>query len=192
MPSGILLNRFFIRALLLFAAFSASHISCAQDRYLRIWPSGVSTPSLQLADVDGRMWNLHDLRGKVVILNFWATWCGPCVEEQQQLNDLVAGFPTDKPIILGINFKESASTIQRFSQEHPFNYSVLLDKTGEVFKMWTDGVMPTTILIDRKGKARWRIVGALDPADTSLKQALEKMLHEPMPGKAGHSGAGVK
>jgi thiol-disulfide isomerase/thioredoxin len=129
------------------------------------------------------------LRGKVVVLNFWATWCEPCVEEQQQLNDLATtDFSPDKPLVLGINFKESASTIQRFSQDHRFNYPVLLDKTGDTFKQWTDGVLPTTVLIDRHGKPRWRIVGALDPADTRLKQALKKLLDEPAPRQAGKLG----
>jgi thiol-disulfide isomerase/thioredoxin len=185
--------RIFAWPLLLLAALSICPVSWAKDLYLRKWPVGVPVPVLQLNDLDGHVWNSRDLRGKVVVLNFWATWCEPCVDEQQQLNELAAAdFSPDEPVILGINFKESLSTIQRFSQDHRFNYPVLLDKTGDVFKKWTDGVLPTTILIDRHGTPRWRVVGAVDPADMTLKRTLEKMLAEPAPAQAGKGATSSK
>jgi hypothetical protein len=66
--------------------------------------------------------------------------------------------------------------VDRFTQAHAFGYPVLLDKTGEQFTRWTTGVMPTTVLIGRDGKPRWRVVGAIEEEDVSFQVALDKLL----------------
>jgi thiol-disulfide isomerase/thioredoxin len=179
MPFGISCNRVLkLASILLLAA--VAHAASASDARLERWPAGNPAPSLQLKDLEGREWNLKNLRGKVVILNFWATWCGPCVEELPVLNDLASSeFTAGKPVVLGINFKETPAAIQRFLTGHPFQYPILLDKTGEDFKKWSNGILPATVLIDKQGKPRWRVIGELNRTDSGLKQAVEKMLEEP-------------
>jgi thiol-disulfide isomerase/thioredoxin len=149
----------------------------AWDIILRKWPEKSATPALKLTSTDGREWDLQQLRGKVVVLNYWASWCGPCVDELPLLNRLAEKNP-DKLAVLGVNYKESRSAIERFSAAHPIRYPILMDKTGEHFKTWSNGVMPTTVLIDRNGRARWRIVGELDESDPRFRQALDKLLTE--------------
>jgi thiol-disulfide isomerase/thioredoxin len=169
-------HRRLLAPLLLAAAIAASPAGAA-DLPSRRWPDKAATPPLALVDPDGRAVTLESLRGKVVILNFWASWCGPCIDELPVLNDLAdSAAAHGKVIVLGVNYKESAATIQKFAAEHAFRYSVVMDRTGDAFKGWTGGVLPATILIDRGGRARWRVIGQLDRNDKGFTQALNRAL----------------
>jgi thiol-disulfide isomerase/thioredoxin len=179
MPTKTVCSRFFAFILVFMAAAMVSPELPAKETYLRQWPRGVAAPPLKLSGLDGREWDAKGLRGKVVVLNFWATWCGPCIDELAYLNELAGSeFTKGKPVILGVNFKESTSKVQAFAGEHKFDYPILMDKSGEHFNKWADGVLPTTVLIDRHGRPRWRIVGELNRTDTSLKKAIETLLQE--------------
>lgn len=183
-------RRFLLALILPMAALSCQPVS-AKEAYLRQWPGNIPTPTFNLIDLDGREWDIRSLRGKVVVLNFWASWCAPCVDELPFLNDLAASSEAAKGnlVILGVNFKESTPAIQRFLNQHSFRYPIVVDKTGEHFKKWTSGVMPTTILIGQDGRPRWRVVGELNPSDASFKQALEKLLEEPRQRNARQSAS---
>lgn len=160
----------------LLATLAGSAVS-AKEPAVRAWPAGQATPTLQLDDLDGRQWKLGALRGKVVLLNFWATWCEPCVEELPFVNELATAEP-ERLAVVGVNYKESAAQIRRFPATGKIGYPILLDRSGEGFKKWANGMLPTTVLIDRKGKARWRFVGALDASSKEFRQALERLLKE--------------
>lgn len=163
-----------VASLLACGAMAGGSASAAQFM-LRRWPARLAVPPLQLTDVAGRAWDLHSLRGKPVLLNFWATWCEPCAEELPALAEL-AGRAQGELVVLGVDYKEAPDAVQRFAAAHGVAYPVLLDRSGENFKKWTSGVMPTTILIDRNGKPRWRVIGALDPADPGFRRALDSVL----------------
>jgi thiol-disulfide isomerase/thioredoxin len=151
----------------------------AADMLFRPWPDKLPVPPLKLVDLNGQQWQLESLRGKVVLLNFWASWCAPCVDELPALNELAASPAAGSDlVVLGVNYKESADTIARFSQAHPFRYPILRDKSGDAFKAWTNGVMPTTVLIDRTGRARWRVIGELAPGDQRIGRELARMLQK--------------
>jgi thiol-disulfide isomerase/thioredoxin len=171
------LQRLLPAACLLAAAFAGAEARAAGDALLKPWPATQATPPLRLTALDGKEWNLAQLRGKVVVVNFWATWCGPCVDELPVLNALSRQDP-DRVAVVGVNYKEPLDTIERFSNAHPFAYPVLRDRGGEMFKQWTAGVMPTTILIDRQGRARWRSAGEIAAGDTRLKAAIDALAAE--------------
>jgi thiol-disulfide isomerase/thioredoxin len=161
---------------LLLAAALGAGAAGAKDAQLRPWPAGQPTPALQLEGLDGRPWDLAGLRGKVVVVNFWASWCGPCVDELPVLGALAE---RDGVAVVGVNFKEPLDTITRFTAAHPLPYAVLRDRTGDAFRRWTPGVMPTTILVDRLGRARWRTVGEIPPDDSRLRAAIDALLAAP-------------
>ncbi|HTJ86512.1 MAG TPA: TlpA disulfide reductase family protein, partial [Terriglobales bacterium] len=79
-------SRFLLGLIVLIAVLSCQ-ASSAREVYLRQWPDDIPTPTFNLIDLDGKQWNLQNLRGKVVVLNFWASWCAPCVDELPFLND---------------------------------------------------------------------------------------------------------
>lgn len=163
----------FIAIVLLACALPAG----AASVMLRPWPARTATPALALTDVDGRQWTAEDLRGKVVVLNFWASWCAPCIDELPLLNALAREH--DGLLVLGVNFKENADTIAAFAAAHPFQYTILRDRTGDALKQWSaGGILPATILLDHRGRARWRVVGELNHADIGWKQALYGLLAE--------------
>jgi thiol-disulfide isomerase/thioredoxin len=148
----------------------------AKDATLRPWTAGPPTPALQVVTLDGQPWDLASLRGKIVVVNFWATWCGPCVDELPVLGSLAERVGV---AVVGVNYKEPLDSIERFTRAHPLPYPELRDRTGDAFKRGTPGVMPTTILVDRAGRARWRTVGEIPPDDTRLRAAIDALLAEP-------------
>jgi thiol-disulfide isomerase/thioredoxin len=152
----------------------------ATPSMMRPWPVRQAVPALAGTDTSGKPWNLAALRGKVVVLNFWATWCSPCVEEVPMLNRL-AEERAGQVVVLGVNYKEASWTVDSFRNEHEIRYPLLLDKSGTLFKHWTNGVMPTTVLIGRDGKPRWRLMGPLAQGDTAFGKALASLLAEPAP-----------
>jgi thiol-disulfide isomerase/thioredoxin len=159
------------------AAGAAAAADLANPAVLKPWPAKQKTPALRLSGLDGKDWDLAQLRGKVVVVNFWASWCGPCVDELPVLNQL-AGRDPARVAVVGANYKEPLDTIERFAGAHPFAYPVLRDRSGEMFKAWTAGVMPTTILVDRQGRARWRSVGEMKAGDPGLQTAIDALLAE--------------
>lgn len=161
---------------LLAAALLAWLPAHAADGNLRAWPAGQATPPLQLSTLDGQAWDLSRLRGKVVVVNFWATWCEPCVHELPVLGALA--HQDGRVAVVGVNYKEGLDAIERFSAAHPIPYPVLRDRTGETFERWTAGVMPTTILVDRRGRARWRTVGEIGPDAPGIQHAIAALLAE--------------
>ena len=129
---------------------------------VRPWPQGKPAPALGLTDLDGKAWNLSALKGQVVMLNFWASWCEPCRAEMPSLELLAAKHERDGLTILAVNYKESLPTVKRFLDVLPFSLTILLDRDGNAAGEWTSRVFPTTVLIDRAGVPRLSVLGELE------------------------------
>ena len=125
------------------------------------WPRGRTQPPLAGTDLQGRAWDLARLQGRVVLLNFWATWCAPCKEEMPTLQTL-AEIEGDDLAVLAIDVAESLSRVRRYLQATQLDLAVLLDPQGETARAWGVSVFPTTVLIDPRGQARQVVLGAVD------------------------------
>ena len=143
---------------------------------VRPWPAGRPTPALALNDLDGKAWTLASLKGRPVILNFWASWCEPCRAEMPSLELLATRHERAGLAILAVNYKEPLPKIQRFLEVLPFSLPILLDPDGDAASLWTPRVFPTTVLIGRDGVPRQSVIGELDWMDGTASALIEPLL----------------
>jgi peroxiredoxin len=113
---------------------------------------GATAPSFTVEGIDGASHSLTDYRGKVVVLNFWATWCIPCRAEMPDLEHEARLHRSDPVVILGIDWKEAAATVRDFAQGLGVTYPMLLDADGRVYETYRVGALPTTFIIDARGR----------------------------------------
>lgn len=134
-------------------------------------------PLFTLEDIDGQNISLADYKGKIVFVNFWATWCAPCRAEIPDFVKLIDKYGDDGFDILGVSVDNpnDYKKIPAFMDQYKMNYPVLLDKVGQVNHLY-GGIqsIPTTFVLDREGKALGRIVGArsYEQFEDILKQIL--------------------
>jgi len=121
---------------------------------------GSPAPDFVLEDLSGNPVKLSDLRGRLVVLNFWATWCTPCRTEMPEFQEIYQRNEQDL-VVLGINLEESPSDIQDFVSPLNITYPILLDKEGLVSRQYKVIQLPNTYFIDRQGIFRIRHIGFL-------------------------------
>jgi peroxiredoxin len=121
-----------------------------------------SAPSFTLEDLSGKQVSLQQYRGKVVFLNFWATWCIPCREEMPAMEQLQQLFQRQGLVILAVNLKESPEQVKTFFDQHRLSFLALLDRNGSVSRAYGVMGLPTTYLIGREGTLLAQGIGGRD------------------------------
>ncbi len=121
---------------------------------------GTKAPDFELVNLEGRTIKLSELRGKIVILNFWATWCEPCKLEMPFFEELHKKGMANLEI-LGINFDEPASRVEEFVKEYSVQFPILLDPGAEIQKLFRVRGYPTTLIVDKDGIIRYHHIGLI-------------------------------
>ena len=129
---------------------------------------GYSAPDFELEDLAGESVLLSDYRGKVVVLNFWATWCGPCRLELPILEGLPSKYDAEDLVVLAINQGETLPEVSAFAEEHELPFTVLLDPQLSVGMAYKARSIPTTYVVDVDGVIQYKRIGALIPNELDL------------------------
>ena len=133
------------------------------------WPAGRALPPLAGPDLQGKAWDLAALRGRAVLINFWATWCAPCKEEMPTLQTL-AELEGESLAVLAVNVREPLPRVVRYVQSAGLTFTVLPDPRGTITSAWGMKVFPTTVLIDTTGRAQRVVSGAVDWTGAQAQQ----------------------
>ena len=140
---------------------------------------GISAPMTELAAIDfstesldGDFVNLFDFKGKVIFLNFWATWCGPCKAEVADIDKLWDTLKDEDFVVIAVDLREKKKKVRAFMEEHGIDFPVYLDPSGKISNIYSVGGIPTTYIIDPDGNVVGRAVG---PREWGGEESIEFM-----------------
>ncbi len=133
-------------------------------------------PGFELTDIDGVRHRLADYRGRVVIINFWATWCPPCREEMPSMQRAWAQLREQGVVMLGIDVGEDEDTIFEFTASYPVDFPLLMDRDSAVVRAWGVRGLPTTFVIDAGGRIRYRAIGGRRWDDAAVLDRIRALI----------------
>jgi len=136
---------------------------------------GKRAPEFRLASLDGKERALTDFRGRVVVLNFWATWCPPCREEMPTLQHVYHQMHEVGVVIVGVNLGDPPSKVKEFVEETGVEFPILLDTHGKVAQEYRVRALPLTFWIDSSGVIRDITIGGPMPEEFIMEN-LDKLL----------------
>lgn len=135
-------------------------------------------PDFTLKSLSGKNMKLSEYAGNVVMLNFWASWCGPCRKEMPLLNELHKKYEALGFVILGVNVEQELKLAKSFLADTPVDFPILFDSSNKVSKAYDVIAMPTTIMIDRNGQVRYLHKGYKAGDEKKYKKMVKKLIRE--------------
>lgn len=138
---------------------------------------GAPAPDFTLVNMDGEMVSLADFRGRIVVINFWATWCPPCREEKPTMEELYKRFKDEGLVFLAINVEENGhQVVSQYLMSHPYSFPILLDAKAVVQGLYGVFRYPESFIIDRNGVAVEHVIGGRDWMQNPTYRMIENLL----------------
>ncbi len=147
----------------------------AAAQSLAPWRGG-ATPPLDLKALDGTRHALAEYRGRVVLLNFWATWCAPCRAEMPSMERLRHALDGQPFAVLAVNVGEGEHAVRAFANSVTMHFPLLLDTDTRVTRAWGARALPTTFILGPDGRIRHHAIGARDWADSEIRSRLRALM----------------
>jgi peroxiredoxin len=137
---------------------------------------GNKAPDFTLNNLKGEKISLSSFNGKVVILNFWATWCPSCIAEMPSLNELYREMKSDGLEIIAVSTDRSPEVAKKYVRKKGFDYTIVVDEDRKAARLFKVFSLPTTFLIDRNGVITEKFYGEYDWTDKEIKEKISRLL----------------
>lgn len=161
-------SRLLVAALMLVAGLATA-------KELKPW-NGDRTPPFEVKDLSGRLHRLADYRGKVVLINFWATWCEPCRDEMPAMQALQSKLGDKSFVVLAVNVAESDVRVDDFLRTMALDFTVLHDRDSSVMKAWRVKALPASFVVGPDGRIQYSFTGDLEWTDNKVVKALTDLM----------------
>lgn len=166
--------------LLMLACLGTAQAEQPLGHDLTLLPKPTPAPAFTLEDEDGKAISLSDYKGKVVLLNFWGTWCPPCRHEMPSMEQLYKRLHSKGFVVLALNQTESPGDVFIYTSQLSVTptFKILYDKNSDVAAKYRVDGLPTTFLIDKKGIIRYRAIGGRDFNSPRVEQQISSLISE--------------
>lgn len=169
------MKRLALGFVLLFLLGAALAVEPPPGQLLKL--DGRLAPALRLADMDGKTVDLAQLKGRWVLVHFWASWCGPCRREMPTLPQLIKTFPAERLTVLLVNTAESDDEVFSFLASVSPELATLMDRDGQVTERWQPRGLPSTFFVDPQGRLQYLALGGRDWGSKSYLDFLHALIH---------------
>ncbi|MGI6478775.1 MAG: TlpA family protein disulfide reductase [Salinivirgaceae bacterium] len=166
-----------IKSVIIFIIISFPLLVCSQseDAYSFV-NIGKSAPTFTVRTIDGKVIDIDKLRGKVILINFFATWCRPCMEEMPHINLLRQKYSDDEFVIISIGREHQIGELEIFNRNKKFSFNIAADPDRKIYSMYAEKMIPRNYIINKKGVLIYQGYGFTLDSFNQMVKVIEKEL----------------